>query len=82
MTLTLHLPPQLEETVKRRAADAGMDVESFVIAALKSKVVLDTKNDLNPGTTWKEFEAGLDEIIASQPLPRGRVDDSRESIYD
>lgn len=82
MTLTLNLPPALEESLRQQAAASGMDVEAFVIEAVRSKVVPPAKPELKPKVTVEEFNRILQEIIALHPPVQGRVDDSRESIYD
>jgi hypothetical protein len=38
MVLTIELPPELEETVRRRAEQSGQDVKEFVIRAVQEKI--------------------------------------------
>lgn len=38
MTLTINLPPELENTVRREAARNGQDVPAFVLQALHEKL--------------------------------------------
>jgi hypothetical protein len=83
MTLTLNLPPALEESLRLHAAASGMDVEAFVIEAVRSKVVTPVQEPVQPRIpTEEELDALFDEIAAMHPPVGGHVDDSRESIYD
>jgi hypothetical protein len=82
MTLTLNLPPALEESLKQHAAASGMDVEAFVIEAVRSKVGPTANTTYKPKVTVEEFRKLLEEMIALHPPVSGHVDDSRESIYD
>jgi hypothetical protein len=55
MTLTLNLPPDLENTVRQQAAKAGQDVGDFVLQAVNEKLAQQQSN--NAAT------AGLAEVI-------------------
>jgi hypothetical protein len=80
MTVQISLPDDLEEQLRRRAAEAGVDVETFVKNAVTDQ--LKAEPDLPPRRrTHEEFMRALDEIIAMHPPTGGRLDDSRESIY-
>ena len=81
--MDLHLPPEIESSLRQHAAMAGMDVEQFAIKAIQtgiaSKEIADDDVEPIPKSTWSaEFHAWL----ASIPKRQTRVDDSRESIYE
>jgi plasmid stability protein len=83
MTLTLNLPPALEESLRQQAAASGMEVEAFVIEAVRSKV---GKGETEPTPkripTEEELDALFEDIAKLNPPVTTFVDDSRESIYD
>ena len=68
MTVILNLSPQLEASVRQQAA-SGMDVEAFVIEAVKSKVgtskqhLDQKKSEMTPD----EIDVYLDEIAKLNP---------------
>lgn len=83
MTLTLNLPPALEASLIQQAAAQGIDVEAFVIEAVRSKVAIDVKEPVQVKIpTEEELDDLFDEISVMHPSAGGHVDDSRESIYD
>jgi hypothetical protein len=83
MTLTLNLPPALEESLRQHAKASGMDVEEFVIEAVRSKVVTPVQEPMQSRIpTDEELDALFDEIAKLNPPVTTFVDDSRESIYD
>jgi len=38
MTLTIDLPPELEETLRLQAAQSGQDLGTFVVEAVREKI--------------------------------------------
>ena len=38
MTLTIHLPPEIEAAVRLQAAQRGQDIGAFVVQAVKEKI--------------------------------------------
>ncbi len=81
MNVSINFPNEVESTLRRRAAAAGQDVESFV-----RQVVADSLNDdasaAGPNTnSHEEFMAKLQRIIDRHSGSKGLLDDSRESIY-
>lgn len=38
MTVTIELPPELEDSLRQEAAKCGQDVNTFVLQALKEKI--------------------------------------------
>jgi hypothetical protein len=80
--MDLHLPPEIELSLRQHAAIAGMDVEQFAIKAIQSGIASSEMADDDvqplPKSTWSaEFNAWL----ASIPKRKTHMDDSRESIY-
>lgn len=83
MTVTLHLSPQLEASVRRQAVQSGMDIEAFLIEAVKAKVATSDKDvDQKREMTPDEIDEFLEEVAQLNPAVTTFVDDSRESIYD
>lgn len=82
MTLTLNLPPGLEESLRQHAAASGMEVEAFVIEAVRSKVEPPVRPDYALKVSVEEFSRKLEEIAKLNPPVTTFVDVSRESIYD
>jgi hypothetical protein len=80
MTLQLSLPAELEDQLRRRAAEQGVNIEKFVEEAVIDR--LDAAPEPVPGKrSHEELLRALDDIIALHPRISGHVDDSRESIY-
>ena len=79
MSLILNLPPDLEESVKRRAADAGLDVSAYVTWMLRGQDI----DELDvPQLSPEEFEAHLQRLAELHADAPANFDDSRESIYE
>lgn len=38
MTVTIHLPPDLEKTVQQIATNTGQDVNAFILQAVREKI--------------------------------------------
>ncbi len=38
MTLTIHLPPEVEEALRLRAAQSGQELGEFVVQAVREKI--------------------------------------------
>ena len=82
--MDLQLPPEIEERLRQQAAAVGMDAEQFAIAALKKEIAggeAAASSVMLPRATWK---AKFDALLESFPTREsaGRIDCSRESIYD
>jgi plasmid stability protein len=84
MTVSLNLPPQTESELRRRAAQEGKDVESFIREAVEARLAgsaIPAPRDPRP-LTPAEWIRELREWAASHPTTTHFVDDSRESIYE
>ena len=85
MNLQLKVSEQLEAMLKRRAQEAGVDVQTYVLDSLKS--LEQESNSLEAETrelsllSQAEFSAKLDKIAAIHSNAPSGFDDSRESIY-
>lgn len=84
MTLTLDLPPGVEDRLRRRAEAEGKDVQAFVLEAVEQKL----EGEADPSKLTPEQRlANLHSLVElgrkhSAHLPPGHaLDDDRESIY-
>ncbi|MDZ4847970.1 MAG: hypothetical protein SGI77_01625 [Pirellulaceae bacterium] len=78
MNLRIELPPNLEHTLKLRAAAAGKDVESFVVDSILETLGLPESPNIAPNL---DFQAWLEDVRKLIPPVTHFIDDSRESIY-
>ncbi len=72
MTLTIDLPPELEQTVRQHAAKSGPDVKAFVLQAVKEKIAKTRTFDevcapfaqavVATGMTDEEFDRFFEEV--------------------
>ena len=81
MNVNLHLSPDRQAALERRAADVGLDLSNYILRVVEED--LDVQSDSEyadlPYDKWKiQFDAW----IASHQHRNSHVDDSRESIYD
>lgn len=87
MNVSINLTPALETALKRQAADAGQDLESFVQRVVEERII-DGVETPSPRRTIppEEFAAYIRDTVArhgiSVGISVGNVDDSRESIYE
>jgi len=80
MTVQIHLPTELEAELRGRAAEAGVDVETFLTNAVTNQ--LRSAEETRPKKKSRnEFLAAIQAIIDKHPGFGDQVDDSRESIY-
>lgn len=83
MTIQINLTPEFEARLRREAAAAGKDVETFAREALEETLVAEVEPaaehvNLTPEQRLAEWRAWT-----SSARPMGSVvDDSRESIYE
>lgn len=81
MNVSIHFPAEIERQLQQRAAAAGQDVESFVRQMVTEQLAEEAQNPAPQHASPDEFKARLRRIIDRHPGSRGRMDDSRESIY-
>ncbi|MCU0708207.1 MAG: hypothetical protein MUF23_07950 [Pirellula sp.] len=77
MSLQITIPPQLEQAIAKRAADVGVDVQTYVVDILAESI----SESLIPPVLTSEFVAQLNRISELHKNAPGTFDDSRESIY-
>jgi len=80
MNVSINFPAEIETTLLRRAAAAGMDVETFVKEFVTERLAEEVPPPAK-AASHAEFMARLRGIIDLHPKSNGLVDDSRESIY-
>lgn len=79
MSLILNLPQDLEEALKRRAADAGLDVSTYLTGVLQRQDLNDLEVPPMTPERLESFLRSMAEIHADAPAT---FDDNRESIYE
>jgi plasmid stability protein len=80
MNVSINFPSDLEDSLRRRAAAQGQDIETYVRQVVTESLVQeDEPTDKSP--TPAEFARRLDAWIALHPVLDHAIDDSRESIY-
>jgi hypothetical protein len=82
MNLTIKIPPELESDLKLRAAQAGIDVEAFVLIAIGDRLDADSSSTRMANCdSANQFAHWLDSWAKRFPVLEHQVDVSRESIY-
>lgn len=79
MNLKIDLPADLEAIIRKLAEQAGLDIPTYVVQALR---IFDLDQTADTFISNEQFEASLQrlsEIHASAPA---QFDDTRESIYE
>ena len=92
MTLTVHLPDDLESRLRERASRDGRLVEEYVLNLIERDAaepgdkagfdVLRSLPDQAPALSDDEFECLLDELASGPSLPHLPADFSRADIYN
>ena len=77
MSLQITIPPQLEQVIAKRAAEVGVDVQTYVVDTLTESL----SESLLASVLSSEFIAQLDRISELHISAPATFDDSRESIY-
>ena len=77
MSLQITIPPQLEQVIAKRAAEVGVDVQTYVVDTLSESV----SESLLAPVLPSEFIVRLDRISELHKSAPATFDDSRESIY-
>ena len=78
--ITLHLPPDTEDSLRAKAASAGLTVETY----LRQLAEPDAAGVAGPAAepSAAEFHQLLDELAAGPSLPSLPVDFSRADVYE
>ncbi len=79
MNLVLNLPADLEAIIKKRAAQAGLDIPDYVVQTLRWS---DLELTGEPSISNEQFEASLNRLRQIHAEVPAAFDDSRESIYE
>jgi hypothetical protein len=82
MTFQLHLPPEIENELRRRAIAVGENLETFVLRTVQQSLAVGEPRDRTGVLTGKAWEQEFADWVASHKPIDHFVDDSRESIYD
>jgi hypothetical protein len=77
MSLQITIPPQLEQVIAKRAAEVGVDVQTYVLDTLSESL----SESLLAPVLPSEFIVQLDRISEFHKSAPATFDDSRESIY-
>lgn len=77
MNLLLNIPADLEDVIKKRAEQAGLDVPAYVLQTLR---VSDLDMAGEPSISDEQFEASLSRLREIHADVPSAFDDSRESI--
>lgn len=79
MNLVLNIPADLEDIIKKRAEQAGLDIPAYVLQTLR---VSDLGLAGEPSISKEQFEASLNRLHEIHARVPSDFDDSRESIYE
>jgi hypothetical protein len=81
MNISLTLTPEKQAELERRAAAEGVDLERFILEAVREK--LDDRNgSAGEPVPFDEWQGEFRAWVASHHSRNPRFDDCRESIYD
>jgi hypothetical protein len=81
MNIALQLTPNQQAELERRAASAGIDLQSFVLHAVQEK--LEEQNGPSPEPlSYEQWHTVFRSWVAGQRSRNPHFDDSRESVYD
>ncbi len=87
--VTLHIHEQTAERLREQARSAGLSLEEYLASLAASGGVVGPSGGVNgkraavapPVNAWREFVASTEAWGRERPSD-GRVDDSREGIYE
>ena len=81
MSLQITIPPQLEQVIAKRAAEVGVDVQTYVVDTLSASLSESLSESLLAPVLPSEFIVRLDRISELHKSAPATFDDSPESIY-
>jgi hypothetical protein len=81
MQLNVNLSVEIETALRRRAAAAGEDLETFVSHVVAEEVADEVQRPRKKKTSSEGFAQRLDAWTKLHPVLDRPIDDSRESIY-
>ncbi|MGB6691417.1 MAG: hypothetical protein WBE76_26580 [Terracidiphilus sp.] len=79
MTLTIHIPPEIEAGLISQARAQGLEVPQYVELVLRDQVQFGTKVGLSPAEREREWRESIKSLPQTPPLSDEAI--SRESIY-
>jgi predicted transcriptional regulator len=74
MTVTIHFPPELEESLRQYAARSGQDVSRFVLQAVEEKIA--------KARTFDEISAPFAEAVAATGVSDEEFDQFFDEVRD
>jgi hypothetical protein len=81
MNIALQLTPDQQAELERRAASAGIDLQSFILDAVQEKLEERKGSSLEP-LSYEQWHTEFRSWVAGQRSRNPHFDDSRESTYD
>ncbi|MFV0444137.1 MAG: hypothetical protein ACK5Q5_11260 [Planctomycetaceae bacterium] len=82
MAITFDLPTELEAKLRQLTTARGQSVEEALCRIVADEITYASELDDRPKQTTEEVMAAMDRIAHRTPRTGGRLDDSRESIYE
>ncbi len=77
MTLTIDLPPALEDDVRQQAARRGQKVNEFVVRAVEAQLAQTHVGDFSESSPHARRGFSADEVIALLKMPQPVPDDAQ-----
>ena len=78
MNVSIHFPAEIETILRRHAAAAGKDIETFVQEVVAERLAEESSHE---ALSHDEFMLRLRQVVSMHPKSNGTLDDSRDSIY-
>jgi hypothetical protein len=82
MNVTLPLSPENRAELEKRAAAAGTDVATFILAVVEQTLEANEQRVAAEDLPYEQWKSDFEAWISSHPSRNPNFDDSRESIYD
>ena len=80
MNLRIEVPLHIEELLKLKAAQAGLDVEAFVLETISERLKPSSDGNMS-SISAEQFSKWIANWSKQFPMLDRQIDDSRESIY-
>lgn len=81
MSVSINLPPDVENAIREHAASHGQDVESYLRTIVTERIHDEELSATTPAKV-ADLDQWLTAWIALHPQSHPPIDDSRESIYE
>ncbi len=82
MNFSVQFSAEIEQALKRHAAQAGIDIPTFVQRIVTEQLTEESLPVPANDQSYEAFEKRFDAWIARHPVLDHEIDDSRESIYE